>query len=78
MIEPFQDMELPERLLRWLELFRQSHNSQPENIEGDGTPEAAVFAAEKTRYYNRTGTAGTLLYVKTTGSDLDTGWVAYG
>lgn len=86
MIEPFHAdppaseplMSLPARLVQWLELFRQDYNTVPAQLEGDGSPEGALKAPEQSRYYNRTGSANTLLYIKTTGSDVDTGWVAYG
>ena len=81
MIEPYQadkEFGFPDRFLRWLELFRAAHNTIPKQTEGDGSPEGVVFAAEQSRYYNRTGAAATLLYVKTTGSQVNTGWVAYG
>lgn len=77
-IEPYKDQKLPERFLRWIEVLRQKLRPIPEQLEGDGSPEGVIKAPEKARYYNRTGAAGTLLYVKTTGSDVSTGWVAYG
>lgn len=77
-LEPYRDRELPERFLRWLDLLRVKLRPVPDFVEGSGSPEGAVKAGEKTRYYNRTGGPGTYLYIKTTGADLDTGWVAYG
>jgi hypothetical protein len=47
-------------------------------IEGDGSPEGVVFAEKKTRYFNNTGGAGTLMYVKNTDSSLNVGWVNIG
>lgn len=86
MIEPFHSppavedplVELPALLVRWLELFRRDYNTVPSQLEGDGSPEGVLKAPAQSRYYNRTGSANTLLYVKTTGSKLNTGWVAYG
>ena len=76
-IEPFRGGGLPERFLAWLSTLRLKLRPVPDWFEGDGSPEGVVTAPEKSRYYNRTGTAGTLLYVKTSASG-NTGWVAYG
>jgi len=77
-IEPYRDDTLPERFLRWIESLRLKIRPIPLYMEGDGSPEGVVYASRQTRYYNRTGSAGSLLYVKTTGKDANTGWVAYG
>lgn len=44
---------------------------------GTGTPESVVTAAPGARYTNLTGTAGTILYLKQSGTG-NTGWVALG
>lgn len=76
-IPPYIGGNLPARFLRWIEELRQKLRPIPEQYEGDGSPEGAVTAPRGSRYYNRTGGAGTYLYVKTTPSG-DTGWQAYG
>lgn len=76
-IEPYFDSELPERFLRWIETFRLKFRPVPEFSEGDGSPEGVLTARRMSRYYNRTGAAGTFLFVKTTTTG-NTGWVAYG
>ena len=76
-IEPYNDPSFPERFLRWIELLRGKLVTVPEFIKGDGSPEGVVTAQQGTRYFNRTGSAGTFLYVKTTTTG-NTGWVAYG
>lgn len=76
-IEPYKNKDLPERFLLWIEALRVSLSPLPQEIEGDGSPEGVITAPRRTRYYNRTGSAGTLLYVKTTTTG-NTGWVAYG
>jgi hypothetical protein len=76
-IEPYKNRDLPDRFLRWIELLIIKLRGVPEEIVGEGSPEGVVSARRRTRYYNRTGSAGTLLYVKTTETG-NTGWVAYG
>lgn len=61
----------------WMESVTQAIESI-DMIEGAGSPEGAVFAGKKKRYYNTLGTSGTLVYVKTTDSSVNTGWVAIG
>lgn len=48
-----------------------------EMLEGDGDPETVVTANKKQLYFNNTGSAGTLVYVKSTDGGK-TGWVAIG
>lgn len=76
MIEPYKGAtEFPQPFSRWLEIFRNDHNTIPRQISGSGTPEGVIFAAASSRYYD---TAGPIrLYVKTTGSNVNTGWEAY-
>lgn len=62
---------------QWIEAITNLVNLL-EILEGSGSPENVVFAAPKKIYYNNTGSAGTLLYVKTTAENLNTGWVAIG
>lgn len=76
-IEPYFDDKLPERFLRWIATLRLKFRPVPEFSEGDGSPEGVISAPRTARYYNRTGTAGTFLFVKTTPTG-NTGWVAYG
>lgn len=78
-IDPYKDDEqkLPNRFNLWIERLRQQLRPIPDFLEGDGTPEGSVTAKRGTRYYNRTGGAGTYLYVKTSTTG-NTGWVAYG
>lgn len=47
-------------------------------VEGAGSPEGVVYAAKKKRYFNTTGAAGTLVYVKNSDIALNTGWVPIG
>ena len=49
-----------------------------EIAEGNGTPEGVLLAEKKKLYFNLTGAAGTLVYIKTTNGDVNTGWVAIG
>lgn len=77
-IEPYKDTKLPDRFQRWLETLRSKLKLAPEWTEGDGSPEGVVYASKNTHYFNRTGSAGTLLYVKNSDASLNTGWVAYG
>ena len=77
-IAPYKDTETSGRLLLWIETLRQKLKPTPEWIEGDGSPEGVLYASKNTHYFNRTGSAGTLLYVKNSASSLNTGWVAYG
>lgn len=44
-------------------------------LNGTGTPEGAVVADPGSLYLNRSGGAGTTLYVKQTGFGTNTGWV---
>ncbi len=77
-IPPYRDTPdvLPSRFLNWLEELRSRLRPVVEFHIGDGSPEGVVTAEQAARYYNRTGAAGTFLYVKTTTTG-DTGWVAY-
>ena len=75
-IEPYKDQDLPDRFQRWLETLRQKIRPIPAFTQGDGTPEGAVSGTLGDRYFNRTGAAGTFLYVKTTATG-NTGWIAY-
>lgn len=77
LLEPYRNKDLPDRFLRWIESLTRVILPLANEIEGDGSPEGVIAAPRRTRYYNRTGAAGTLLYVKTTISG-NTGWVAYG
>jgi hypothetical protein len=42
---------------------------------GTGSPNGAVTASPPARYWNRSGGAGTTLYVKESGANTNTGWV---
>lgn len=43
---------------------------------GAGSPETVVTASPPAIYLNRSGGAGTTLYVKESGANTNTGWVA--
>lgn len=45
-------------------------------LEGEGSPEGVVTADKGALYQRQDGTAGSLLYVKTT-DDSATGWLAF-
>lgn len=47
-----------------------------EILEGDGSPELVVKAKQKTLYFDLSGSSGSIVYIKTTGPSLGTGWVA--
>ncbi len=49
-----------------------------EVLQGAGSPNGVVYADIGKTYYNTTGGAGTLLYVKTTAKTSNVGWIAYG
>lgn len=76
-LEPYRDKDVPERLLRWIEVLRRTIRPIPQELVGNGSPEGVLTATIRTRYYNQTGAAGTRLYVKTTNTG-NTGWEAYG
>lgn len=42
---------------------------------GTGSPNGAVTASPPARYWNRSGGAGTTLYVKESGVNTNTGWI---
>jgi hypothetical protein len=77
-LEPINDQSLAERVLRSFEAWRQKLIPYPDYYTGAGTPEGVIFASKGSTYFNTTGSAGTLLYVKNTAAILNTGWVAYG
>ncbi len=74
---PRDPPRLPGDFVRWISQLLIRLKPVPEWYEGDGSPEGVLSAPKKARYFNNSGTAGTLLYVKTTASG-NTGWVAYG
>lgn len=47
-----------------------------ELLRGDGSPEGTIQAKQKTLYFDESGVSGTILYIKTTGPNENTGWVA--
>jgi hypothetical protein len=49
--------------------------SQLEVRAGEGSPEGVLKEKAKTLYMDTNGTTGSILYIKTTGIDDDTGWV---
>lgn len=61
----------------WMEAISNLVNFL-EIAEGIGSPESVVFAERKKLYFNTTGAAGTLVYIKSTDGTLSTGWVAIG
>lgn len=44
-------------------------------FQGTGSPNGAVTASPPALYLNRSGGAGTTLYVKESGANTNTGWV---
>lgn len=46
--------------------------------EGNGSPNGVLKAEKKKLYFNNSGSAGTLVYIKTTDSSSNTGWIAIG
>lgn len=48
----------------------------PQLLHGDGSPEGLVFAPQGSIYMRRDAASTYVLYVKTTGITLNTGWVA--
>lgn len=49
--------------------------SQLEIRAGEGNPEGVLKEKAKTLYMDTNGATGSILYIKTTGIDEDTGWV---
>ena len=49
-----------------------------ELLDGEGNPEGVLKAGKKAQYYDISGTTGSILYIKTTDLNLDTGWVLVG
>jgi hypothetical protein len=49
--------------------------SELEIIDGEGDPNGQVKAKPKTLYMDTNGSAGSILYIKTTELSEDTGWV---
>ena len=68
---------MPIEMRGWMESISTLVNFL-ELAEGAGSPESVVFAPKKKVYFNTTGAAGTLVYIKTTDETLATGWVAIG
>jgi len=46
-----------------------------EVLDGKGSPEGVLKANRKTQYYDINGAVGSILYIKTTDANVDTGWV---
>lgn len=63
-----------DRMAPWMEAITNLINFL-EIAEGTGSPEGVVFADKKKIYFNLTGAAGTLVYIKSTDNTLNTGWV---
>jgi hypothetical protein len=49
----------------------------PQILHGDGNPEGLVYASQGSIYMRRDATGGAVLYAKTTGITLSTGWQVY-
>lgn len=49
--------------------------TQLEIRAGEGSPEGVYKEKAKTLYMDTKGATGSILYIKTTGIDKDTGWV---
>jgi hypothetical protein len=58
-------------LLQWCR-----STSLTEVVSGEGDPEGTVIARVGTLYLRKDGGSGTTLYVKESGDNTDTGWVA--
>ena len=71
-----KDMIAHDQFQGWIDSVTQLLNDL-DFVRGAGSPEGVVFAAKEKRYFNTTGAAGTLMYVKNTDITLNTGWVAY-
>lgn len=57
-------------------LFTLIRQMQSAYRQGTGSPEGVVAAPVGTAYLRLDGGTGTTLYVKETGTDTSTGWVA--
>lgn len=69
--------ELAERLQRNLEKIAKAITLPPGLIlTGSGNPNGAVTASPPALWLRTDGGAGATLYVKETGSNTNTGWVA--
>ena len=80
MITPFErfsilaDGETPSlRLSGWIEDITKEVNLNTP-IQGSGSPEGVVDADPTQRYMDTSGSAGSILYIKQSGSG-DTGWI---
>jgi len=71
-----KDMIAQDQFQGWIDSVTQLLNNL-DFARGAGSPEGVIFAAKEKRYFNTTGSAGTLMYVKNTDITLNTGWVAY-
>ena len=69
LVPDFQQREVNDDLLSAVNML-----GQLEYI-GTGSPNGAVTASPPARYWNRSGGAGTTLYVKESGVNTNTGWV---
>lgn len=76
-INPYNGGGLPNQFMLWLSTLRSKLNSVPSFSKGDGSPEGSVKGSQGDTYFNRTGSAGTFYYLKTTDGG-DTGWIAIG
>jgi len=65
-----------EEMRGWMEAVTKLLNFL-DVAEGSGSPEGVLIGQKKKMYLNNTGSAGTLVYIKTTTTG-NTGWVAIG
>ena len=61
------------RFSEWVETITRQVNSST-MYSGSGSPEGVLEAKPKSLYMDESGTAGSILYVKKTGTG-DTGWI---
>lgn len=69
----FPRLDIPKQLIT---LLQEIINRSPNSYTGEGSPEAVITANVGDLYINKSGGAGTTLYVKESGNGTNTGWVA--
>ena len=77
-LEPYRDApepELPDRLMRWIEVLRQTLKPVPDFFIGDGSPEGVVTAPLAARYFDR-ATVGNSTWGVSWGSSWGASWGA--
>lgn len=69
----FPRLDLPKQLIT---LLQEIINRSPNSYTGEGSPEGVITGSPPDIYLNKSGGAGTTLYVKESGIGTNTGWVA--